>query len=49
MLDAYFKGQLANLSVKEEDALLNLAGIIGKVQRDHKVKLDKRLDVRYVF
>jgi len=28
-----------------EDALLNLVGIIGKVQKDYKVPLDKRFDV----
>lgn len=32
-----------------EDALLNLVGIVGKVQREYKVALDKRLDVCYVL
>ena len=32
-----------------EDALLNLVGIIGKVQKEFKVKLEKRLDVNFVL
>ena len=32
-----------------EDALLNLVGIIGKVQKEFKVKSDKRLDVHFVL
>lgn len=32
-----------------EDALLNLVGIVGKVQKEYKVKLEKRLDVNYVL
>lgn len=32
-----------------EDALLNLVGIIGKVQKEFKTKADKRLDVQFVL
>lgn len=32
-----------------EDALLNLVGIVGKVQKEYKIKLEKRLDVNYVL
>ena len=32
-----------------EDALLNLVGIIGKVQKEFKTKADRRLDVHYVL
>jgi len=29
--------------------MLNLVGIIGKVQKEYKVKLEKRLDVNFVL
>jgi hypothetical protein len=32
-----------------EDALLNLVGIVGKVQKEYKIKLEKRLDVNFVL
>lgn len=37
------------VSEQMEDALLNLVGIVGKVQREYKVPLEKRLDVCYVL
>jgi hypothetical protein len=37
------------INERVEDALLNLVGIVGKVQREYKVPLDKRLDVCYVL
>ena len=37
------------MSDQVEDALLNLVGIVGKVQKDYKVSLEKRLDVCYVL
>lgn len=32
-----------------EDALLSLVGIVGRVQREYRVPLEKRLDVCYVL
>lgn len=32
-----------------EDALLNLVGIVGKVQKEFKTKTEKRLDVHFVL
>lgn len=49
ILNQYFNGQIRPESVQVEDALLNLVGIIGKVQKEYKVKLEKRLDVNYVL
>lgn len=49
IFNQYFQGQLPLDNVKVEDAILNLVGIIGKVQREFKVKLEKRLDVNYVL
>ena len=49
ILNQYFTEQLKPPTVHVEDALLNLVGIIGKVQREYKVKLEKRLDVHYVL
>ena len=49
ILNQYFTEQLKPPNVHVEDALLNLVGIIGKVQREYKVKLEKRLDVNYVL
>lgn len=49
ILNQYFSGQIKPSNIHEEDALLNLVGIIGKVQREYKVKLEKRLDVNYVL
>jgi len=37
------------VSEQMEDALLNLVGIVGKVQREYKVPLEKRLDMCYVL
>ena len=46
----YFSGKLASLvDERVEDALLNLVGIVGKVQREYKIPADKRLDVSYVL
>ena len=49
ILNQYFTGQLKIQNVSIEDALLNLVGIIGKVQKEFKTKSDKRLDVHYVL
>ena len=49
ILKQYFEGQIAPESVQVEDALLNLVGIIGKVQKEFKVKLERRLDVNFVL
>lgn len=52
ILKEYFMGSLIlKTAVNEqmEDALLNLVGIVGKVQREYKVPLEKRLDVCYVL
>jgi hypothetical protein len=37
------------LTERVEDALLNLVGIVGKVQKEYKVVQEKRLDVCYVL
>ena len=36
-------------SIQEEDALLNLVGIIGKVQREHRVKQEKLFEVARIL
>ena len=49
ILNQYFNGQISPGTVQVEDALLNLVGIVGKVQKEYKIKLEKRLDVNYVL
>ena len=49
ILNQYFNGQITPENIQVEDALLNLVGIIGKVQKEYKVKLEKRLDVNFVL
>ena len=49
ILQQYFTGAISAGTIQVEDALLNLVGIVGKVQKEYKVKLEKRLDVHYVL
>ena len=49
MLQQYFSGALTPQQVQIEDALLNLVGIVGRVQKEYRVPLEKRLDVCYVL
>ena len=49
ILEQYLGGKIVPQDVKIEDALLNLAGIVGKVQRENKVKQEKLMDINFVF
>lgn len=49
ILNQYFNGHIQPETVQVEDALFNLVGIIGKVQKEYKVKLERRLDVSFVL
>jgi len=48
ILKQYFNGQL-QIEEAIEDAILNLVGIVGKVQKEYKVPMEKRLEVCFVL
>lgn len=45
ILPSYFKGEIRFANELVEDALFNITGMLGKVQRDLKVSPDKMLDI----
>jgi hypothetical protein len=45
----YFNGTLNLNNEFSEDALMGIVGMIGKVQKDLKIPVEKRLDITYVL
>lgn len=50
LLQSYFTGQLrGRLDELQEDALLSIVCMLGKIQKDNKIAREQRLDVCYVL
>jgi hypothetical protein len=49
MLPPYFNGTVQIQNELIEDSLLSITGMLGKIQRDKRIPLDKRLDINFVL
>lgn len=49
LLQGYFTGQLKLENEFQEDALLSIVCMLGKIQKDNKVPKDQRYDVCFVL
>lgn len=49
LLPIYFNGQLNFTTEFQEDALMSIVGMIGRIQKELKISVDKRLDITYVL
>ena len=49
LLQSYFTGNLKLQSELEEDALLSIVCMLGKIQKDNKTPKDQQLDVCFVL